>query len=121
VKSDKGCLQTCPPLSLLPYTTLRYIVPFVVTFVVFNEFFYLVTTIVVLLAGAKAADKATSGTRHLPDQGAAASRDDCLASRRSRGLGCDVRVVDVPGIQSHLRAELAEPTEQAVGAPLQGG
>jgi hypothetical protein len=42
----------------LPYTTLRYIVPFVV----FNETFYLVTTIVVLLAGAKVVDKATSAT-----------------------------------------------------------
>jgi hypothetical protein len=37
--------------------------------------FYLVTTIVVLLVGAKAVDKATSGTGHLPDQGAAASRE----------------------------------------------
>jgi hypothetical protein len=35
--------------------------------------FYLVTTFVVLLAGAKAADKATLGTRHLPDQGVATS------------------------------------------------
>jgi hypothetical protein len=32
-----------------------------------------------------------------------------------------VRVVDVRGVQSHLSAELAEPIEQAVGAPLRGG
>jgi hypothetical protein len=32
-----------------------------------------------------------------------------------------VRVVDVHGVQSHLRAESAEPTEQAVSAPLWGG
>jgi hypothetical protein len=37
--------------------------------------FYLITTFVVLLAGAEAADKATSGTCHLPDQGAVASRE----------------------------------------------
>jgi hypothetical protein len=37
--------------------------------------FYLITTFVVLLTGAEAADKATSGTRHLPDQGAIASRE----------------------------------------------
>jgi hypothetical protein len=37
--------------------------------------FYLITTFIVLLIGAEAADKATSGTRHLPDQGAAASRE----------------------------------------------
>jgi hypothetical protein len=37
--------------------------------------FYLITTIVVLLKGDEAADKATSGLKHLPDQGAAASRD----------------------------------------------
>jgi hypothetical protein len=36
--------------------------------------FYLITTFVALLAGAEAADKATLGTRHLPDQEAAASR-----------------------------------------------
>jgi hypothetical protein len=56
-------LSNTPALSLLPYTTLRYIVPFVV----FNEFFYLVTTIVVLLTGAEAVDKATSGAQHLLD------------------------------------------------------
>jgi hypothetical protein len=32
-----------------------------------------------------------------------------------------VRVVDVLGVQSHLSVESAEPTEQAVGAPLRGG
>jgi hypothetical protein len=32
-----------------------------------------------------------------------------------------VRVVDVRGVQSHLSAELAEPIEQAIGAPLRGG
>jgi hypothetical protein len=37
--------------------------------------FYLITTFVVLLAGAEAADKAISGTRPLLDQGAAASRE----------------------------------------------
>jgi hypothetical protein len=37
--------------------------------------FYLVTTFVVLLIGAEAADKAISGARHLPDQGAAASKE----------------------------------------------
>jgi hypothetical protein len=31
------------------------------------NFFYLVTTIVVLLTGAEAADKATSGAQHLLD------------------------------------------------------
>jgi hypothetical protein len=36
-------------------------------------------------------------------------------------LGHDVRVVDVRGVQSHLIAEPAEPTEQAIGAPLLGG
>jgi hypothetical protein len=37
--------------------------------------FFLVTTFVVLLVGAEAADKAISDARHLPDQGAAASRE----------------------------------------------
>jgi hypothetical protein len=37
--------------------------------------FYHVTIFVVLLKGAEAADKAISGARHLPDQGAAASRE----------------------------------------------
>jgi hypothetical protein len=31
-----------------------------------------------------------------------------------------VRVVDVRGVQSHLRAEPAQLTEQGVGAPLRG-
>jgi hypothetical protein len=37
--------------------------------------FYLITTFVVLLTCAKVADKATSGTQYVPDQGAAASRE----------------------------------------------
>jgi hypothetical protein len=37
--------------------------------------FYLITTFVVLLTGAEAADKATSGAQHLPDQGVVASRE----------------------------------------------
>jgi hypothetical protein len=37
--------------------------------------FYLITIFVVLLTGDEAADKATSGTSHLPDQGAATSRE----------------------------------------------
>jgi hypothetical protein len=37
--------------------------------------FYLVTIFVVLLAGAEVSDKAISGARHLPDQGAAASSE----------------------------------------------
>jgi hypothetical protein len=41
----------------------------------FMTIFYLVTIFVVLLIGAEAADKAISGTRHLPDQGAIASRE----------------------------------------------
>jgi hypothetical protein len=44
-----------------------------------------------------------------------------LDNQRSGGLGRDVRVVDVRGVQSHLSAEPAEPTEQAVDAPLRGG
>jgi hypothetical protein len=36
---------------------------------------YLITTFVVLLASAEAADKATSGTQHLPDQVAATARE----------------------------------------------
>jgi hypothetical protein len=36
---------------------------------------YLITTFVILLAGAEVADKAQLGARHLPDQGAAASRE----------------------------------------------
>jgi hypothetical protein len=44
-----------------------------------------------------------------------------LAGQRSGGLGRDVRVVVVPEVQSHLRAEPTEPIEQAVGATLRGG
>jgi hypothetical protein len=51
-----------------------------------------------LLVGAKAADKAQSGARHLPDQGAVASREGRLACQRFGGLGCDVRVVGVHGV-----------------------
>jgi hypothetical protein len=83
--------------------------------------FYLLTTIVVLLVGDEAVDKAKLDITHLPDQGAAPSREGCLAGQRSRGLGRDVRVVVIPGVKSHLRIELAEPTEKAVGAPLWGG
>jgi hypothetical protein len=83
--------------------------------------FYLLTTFVVLLTGVEAADKAILGARHLPNKGAATSREGRLAGQRSGGLGCDVRVVDVRGVQSHLIAESPELTEQAVGAPLRGG
>jgi hypothetical protein len=31
-----------------------------------------------------------------------------------------MRVVGIRGVQSHLRAELAQLTEQGVGAPLRG-
>jgi hypothetical protein len=37
--------------------------------------FYLITIFVVLLTGVEEADKATSDTRHLPDQEVAASRE----------------------------------------------
>jgi hypothetical protein len=37
--------------------------------------FYLMITFVVLLTGAEAADKATSGARYLPNQGAVASSE----------------------------------------------
>jgi hypothetical protein len=37
--------------------------------------FYLITTFIVLLTSDEAVDKATSGTKHLPNQGAAASRE----------------------------------------------
>jgi hypothetical protein len=30
-------------------------------------------------------------------------------------------VVDIRGVEKHLIAELAEPIEKAIGAPLQGG
>jgi hypothetical protein len=74
MKSDKGYHQTRLP-CLYWFILLTGIVPFVVIFVVFNDIFYLVTTFVVLLTGAEAADKAISGARHLPDQGAVASRE----------------------------------------------
>jgi hypothetical protein len=75
VKSDKGRYQTRPSY-LYCLILLTCIVPFVVIFVVFNDnFFYLVTIFVVLLTGAEAADKAISGARHLPDQEAATSRE----------------------------------------------
>jgi hypothetical protein len=57
---------------------------------------------VVLLAGAEAADKAQPDTRHLPDQGVAASREGRLAHQRFGGLGRDVRVVGISRVQSHL-------------------
>jgi hypothetical protein len=59
--------------------------------------------------------------RHLPEQGAVASREGRLARQRSGGLGRDVRVVGVRGVQSPLKAEPTQPTEQGVGAPLWGG
>jgi hypothetical protein len=37
--------------------------------------FYLITKFIVLLVGDEAADNATSSTKHLPDQGAATSRE----------------------------------------------
>jgi hypothetical protein len=77
--------------------------------------FYLITTFVVLLTSVEASDKAPSGTRHLPDQGATTSWEGSLVGQRSGGLGRDVRVVDVRRVQSRLSAEL---TEQAVFAPL---
>jgi hypothetical protein len=80
--------------------------------------YYLTTPFIVLLAGAEVADKAQSGAQHLPDQGVVASSEGWLADQRSRGLGRDVQVVDVCVVQSHLKAELAEPTEQVVDAPL---
>jgi hypothetical protein len=40
--------------------------------------FYLLITIIVLLVGDEAADKAKSDATHLPDQGAAPSRKGCL-------------------------------------------
>jgi hypothetical protein len=82
--------------------------------------FYLITKFVALLVGGDVANNATSGTKHLPDQGAIGSSEVSLDSRRSRGLGHDVRVVDVHRVQSHLRVELARPTKQVAGAPLWG-
>jgi pectate lyase len=52
--------------------------------------YYLITTFVVLLLGAEAANKAQSSTQDLLDQGVAASRKGRLAHQRSGGLGRDV-------------------------------
>jgi hypothetical protein len=54
------------------------------------------------------------------DQGAAASKEGWLACQRSGGLGHNVLVVGIRGVQSHLRAEPVQPTEQGVDAPLRG-
>jgi hypothetical protein len=67
--------------------------------------FYLVSYFVVLLAGAEAADKVQSGAWHLSDQGATILREGQLARQRFGGLGRDVRVVGIHGVQSHLRAK----------------
>jgi hypothetical protein len=83
--------------------------------------FYLMTTFVILLTGDEAAHKATWVTKYLPDQGATTSREGRLDSQRSRGLGHDVRVVDIREVQSHHIVEPATSTEQVVGAPLRGG
>jgi hypothetical protein len=83
--------------------------------------FYLITTFVILLADAEAVDKATSGTWYLPDHEVATSWEGWLASQRPGGLGRDVRVVYVCGVESHLRAKSAELTEQAVDALVRGG
>jgi energy-coupling factor transporter transmembrane protein EcfT len=67
-KSDKGRHQTLLH-CLYCLILLAGIILFIVIFVVFNDdFFYLVTIFVVLLVGAQVTDKAISGTRHLPDQ-----------------------------------------------------
>jgi hypothetical protein len=84
------------------------------------ENYYLITTFVVLLAGVEATNKAQPGAGHLPDQGAAASREGRLAHQRSIGQGCDVRVVGIHEVQNPLRAELAQPMEQGTSARLQG-
>jgi hypothetical protein len=82
--------------------------------------YYLITTFIVVLASAKATDKAQLGAIHLPDQGAVASREGRLAHQRSRGLGCDVQVMGVLRVQGHLRVKPAQPTEQGIDAPLRG-
>jgi hypothetical protein len=48
------------------------------------------------------------------------SREGRLTCQISGGMGHDVRVVGVHGVQRPLRAEPAEPTEQGISAPLQG-
>jgi hypothetical protein len=72
--------------------------------------FYLMTTFVILLTGDEAAHKATWVTKYLPDQGATTSREGRLDSQRSRGLGRDVRVVDIREVQSHHIVEPATST-----------
>jgi hypothetical protein len=83
--------------------------------------YYLITTFVVLLVGAEAADKAQSHVQHLPNQGVAASMEGRLAHQRSKGLGHDMRVVGIHRVQSHLRVKPAQPMKQGIGAPLRGG
>jgi hypothetical protein len=83
--------------------------------------YYLITIFVVLLAGAEAVDKAQPGAGHLPDQGAATLREGQLTRQRSGVLGRDVRVVGIHRVQSPLRVESAQPTEQGISAPLWGG
>jgi hypothetical protein len=83
--------------------------------------YYLITIFVVLLVGAEEVNKAESGAQHLLDEGTAPSKEGRLAHQRSGGLGRDVRVVGIHGVQSHLRAEPAQLSKQGVGAPLRGG
>jgi hypothetical protein len=65
-----------PALSLLPYSTLRYCTINLLQYLLYlMTNFYLITKFVVLLTGDEAADKATLGTKHLPNQGAATSRE----------------------------------------------
>jgi hypothetical protein len=64
-------------------------------------------------------DKPQPSARHLPDQVAASSRECLLAHQRSGGLGRDVRVVGIYGVQSQIRAEPAQLIEQGGGSPLQ--
>jgi hypothetical protein len=72
-----------------------------------------------LLIGAKAIDKVKPDSRHLPHQRVATSHKGQLAHQGSGGLGRDVRVVGVYGVQSPLGVEPAQPTEQGISAPLQ--
>jgi hypothetical protein len=60
--------HTCLVSTTLHYSQVLYHLLYLMTI------FYLITTFVVLLAGVEVADKATSGVRHLPNQGAAALR-----------------------------------------------
>jgi hypothetical protein len=83
--------------------------------------YYLITTFVVLLVGAEAADKAQSHVQHLPNQGVVASREGRLAHQRSGGLGRDMRVVGIHGVQCHLRVDPAQLMKQGIGKPLRGG